>query len=178
MWTAQAPVLALLGDIGKVSQEKYLSFIEAQSKIFKQVLVLFGNHECEPATSSSCFIIFNRFSIFKAHICRYYHSESYDTLIAETREKFKHLTNVTLMQKTVIEIDGVILLGRLCVMCFFFLFFSADHMNLGTTLWSNVPAEDAGAVSRALNDYLFVLGSSQVARFGFPYHFSSSSTLE
>lgn len=44
-------------------------------------------------------------------IYRYYHCETYDTLIAETREKFKHLSNVTLMQKTAMTLDGVVVLG-------------------------------------------------------------------
>jgi hypothetical protein len=40
-----APTLALLGDIGYPSQKRYQDFIKKQSKRFKQVFIIAGNHE-------------------------------------------------------------------------------------------------------------------------------------
>ena len=128
-WTAQAPVLALLGDIGKVNQDKYKNFIEAQAKMFERVLVLFGNHEYglafhlinsdTPNARSSFFFFFLRYVCMIApRIChdipdddRYYGGDSYDTLMSETRTAFAHLKNVTFMQKTAVTIGGVCILG-------------------------------------------------------------------
>ena len=40
-----APVLALLGDIGSPSEPAYEAFLLRQAQRFEQVLVLTGNHE-------------------------------------------------------------------------------------------------------------------------------------
>ena len=43
--TPKAPILALLGDIGYVRHDGFLQFLDGQLKLFRKVLLIFGNHE-------------------------------------------------------------------------------------------------------------------------------------
>eukprot|EP01084_Bolivina_argentea_P215966 366790_1 len=85
---ANAPILALLGDIGYPSTNVYQIFIEEMSKIFKYVLIIAGNHE-------------------------YYSNEIYEThsILRQIDAQYK---NVIFLQKQSIELDefpGIKILG-------------------------------------------------------------------
>jgi hypothetical protein len=96
-----APYLALLGDISVMkgpAYEKYKMFLETQSKLFKHVFVLLGNHGKK------------RFNAINLQLLEYY-TTSVEEALKLAKEACSAFPNVTLMQKTSVLIDGVRLLG-------------------------------------------------------------------
>eukprot|EP01156_Anaeramoeba_ignava_P020958 Anaeramoba_ignava/c17731_g1_i1.p1 GENE.c17731_g1_i1~~c17731_g1_i1.p1 ORF type:complete len:186 (+),score=63.88 c17731_g1_i1:22-558(+) len=110
MITAIAPILLLCGDIGNPDQEYLLQFLEEQSKQFKYIFYVAGNHEFYNVRNEE-------------------EKSTYQERISKLKQINSKISNVFFLERTSVKIivhrkdnskDYVIRL-------------------LGTTLWSSVP---------------------------------------
>ena len=122
-----APILVLAGDIGHLGKNRLLEFITWCSNQWTHVLWVFGNHE---------------FYIPKAQ--KHWHllppdgKYTIEEKTAEAKAAYKHLTNVHILDRDRIEIEG--------------------HLFFGATLWSDVPAAIAAAHSHEIADFRCIAG--------------------
>ncbi|KAK7974297.1 hypothetical protein PG989_016145 [Apiospora arundinis] len=126
----KAPYLALLGDIGCISNayEEYTQFLLAQLRNFKAVLLVLGNHE--PYHSS--------WEEAKAAMAKF---RDEDLEAARKQEGGKQLGTFVLLDQTRFDIDDEED-GSLTI--------------LGCTLFSKVPEQSRREVSFRLNDFNFI----------------------
>lgn len=119
-----APTLIIAGDIGEVRhyhQERFQSFFKRASEHWNDVLLISGNHE--------------------------HYNNVFDTTINKMREATREFVNFTVLEKSSIEINGVV--------------FAA------ATMWTDFNHEDTTAIAAAqwaMNDYRCIKAAIQSSK--------------
>ncbi|KAJ5091334.1 hypothetical protein NUU61_006204 [Penicillium alfredii] len=124
---AQAPHLALLGDIGVVTDAGFFSFVEAQLRRFQVVFLLLGNHE--PYHSS--------WDQTREKICQFSESVYQRRSSQEGQPAAERLGTFVFLDQTRYDV-------------------SPDVTVLGCTLYSQVTTAHQERVSFGLNDFYYI----------------------
>jgi Icc-related predicted phosphoesterase len=119
----KAPILVLAGDVGYPTQSLFWDFLKRCSQDFQHVLVVLGNHEYYNSTTQ----------VSKGKALS---MERVEELVLGMLE-YQGLTNVHLLQKSEIILEGV--------------------RFVGATLWSAVHDDQALLVQFSMNDYRNIL---------------------
>lgn len=116
-----APTLVVAGDIGEVKNyglPRFQDFFRRASEHWNDVLIIAGNHE--------------------------HYGSRFDETLDKMREAVKEFVNITVLDKSSIEIDGVVFIGG--------------------TLWTNFDNQNQAAMFTAqsrMNDYYHIRGTTK-----------------